>query len=207
MSRPKTFQFRPERVAYYEAAGWRAYYERDWFKLLRLVVALCQTQFQIPFPYSLLAAYYTTKASEAWAPVYHDIDEVRKYLLRFYQLARKYSGLSFDAAQVADLELKTWIAHRELAGKPDKHRFVASMIDLHCALFGLEPRQARESAQYRVLANNTVDTITSGNSTNLEASWAELQEYLRRAYVSISEELAFGPKHLSQGQPAARSSV
>jgi hypothetical protein len=27
--------FNPERIAYYEANGWRAYYDRKWLRLLR----------------------------------------------------------------------------------------------------------------------------------------------------------------------------
>ena len=73
----KTLQMNPERVAYAEANGWRAYYERDWLKVIRLIVALCQEQFHIPFPMSLLAAYYTTRASAAWVPDDHDVGKVQ----------------------------------------------------------------------------------------------------------------------------------
>ena len=46
----------PERVASFEAAGWKAYYDRKWLKMLCLIVLLCQEQFHIPFPMSLAAA-------------------------------------------------------------------------------------------------------------------------------------------------------
>ena len=49
---PKSFAFDPDRVAYFEANGWRAYYDRKWIRLLRLIVGLCQQQFRIPFPVS-----------------------------------------------------------------------------------------------------------------------------------------------------------
>jgi hypothetical protein len=201
----RQFEFNPERVARYEASGWRAYYDQDWFRLFQIVHALCQEEFHIPFPLSLVAAYHSIQASEAWAPIYHDTEEVRRQLERFYRLARRYSGLTFDPGQVAELELKTWVAHRELSGKPDKRRLISSMIELHSALFGLDPRQARESAQYRVLANTTVDLITNRTSSDPEADWAKLREYLRRAYVSISEELAFAPK--GQGSRTSNQSA
>src|SRR2546429_8953425 len=81
----KTFKLNPERVAYFEAAGWRAYYDHKWLKMLRLIVSLCQEQFRIPFPMSLLAGYYTTRASAAWVPVNHDEQKVLRYLEKFYQ--------------------------------------------------------------------------------------------------------------------------
>ncbi len=183
------FQFNPDRVAYFEAAGWRAYYDRNWLRLLNLIVSLCQEQFRIPFPVSLLAAYYVTRASVAWVPFDHDERVVQAYYEKFYRLARRYSGLTFDPAQVAALELKYNDIHRNLSGKPDKTEFVQTMTELHSAIFGLSPEQVRESAALRVLANNTVDLITSQTSTDVEGDWAKLEDYLRQCYRSIQRAL------------------
>jgi len=188
LSMPARIQSDPERVAHFEAAGWRAYYDRRWFKLLWLIVTLCQEQFHIPFPLSLLAAYYVTRASIAWVPLDHDEQKVRTFYERFYRLARRYSGLVFDPAEVGRLELEYNDIHRRLSGKPDKTEFIDTMIRLHSATFGLPPEKTRESAQLRVLANNTVDLITSHTSTDPEADWAKIEDYLRRCYQSIARE-------------------
>jgi len=185
-----TFRLNPERVAYAEANGWRAYYEHDWFKVLRLIVTLCQEQFHIPFPVSLQAGYYTTRASAAWVPEDHDLEKVRRYLRKFYSVARRYSGLQFDVERVADLELQYFDVHRRLVGQADKSEFILTMTELHSAIFGLTQEQARESAELRVKANNTVDLITSKRSTNEAADWAKLEEYLRQCYASIQCEQA-----------------
>ncbi len=42
-----TFSFDPDRVAYFEANGWRAYYDRKWLKMLRLLVGLCYHSIQV----------------------------------------------------------------------------------------------------------------------------------------------------------------
>ncbi|HEX2515122.1 MAG TPA: hypothetical protein VH257_10485, partial [Chloroflexota bacterium] len=183
--------FDPDRVAHFEAAGWRAYYERDWLRLLRLLVAMSQEQFRIPFPRSLLAAYYVTRAAAAWAPRDHDAHAVRRHYERFYRLARRYSGLTFDPARVASLELAYNDVHRRLSGRPDgeKGPFLRTMTDLHAALFGLSPARARESARLRVLANNVVDGITSRRSPDAAGDWARLEGYLRDCYRSIRAEL------------------
>lgn len=183
------FQFEPERVAYYEAYGWRAYYERKWFQVLRLIVGLCQQQFHIPFPMSLLAAYYTTRASAAWVPVDHDEQKVLSYLQKFYRVARRYSGLQFDPVQVAQLELQYFDVHRRLVGAEDKSEFVETMAQLHSAIFGLSPEAVRESAQWRVRATDIVDLITGKHSTDVEEDWAKLEEYLRRCYRSLQQAL------------------
>jgi hypothetical protein len=121
-----SFKLNPERVAYFEAAGWRAYYDQKWITMLRLIVGLCQEQFGIPFPLSLLVGYYTTRASAAWIPVDHDEQKVLRYLEKFYQLARRFSGLKFDPSRVAALELHYFDVHRRLTGKSEKDEFLHS---------------------------------------------------------------------------------
>lgn len=183
--------FNPERIAYYEANGWRAYYDRRWLRLLKLIVALTQEEFKIPFPVSILAAYYVTRASAAWVPVDHDERVVQAYYEKFYRLARRYSGLIFDPVQVAALELKYNDVHRSLAGKADKTEFIETMVELHSALFDISPDQALESAELRVKANNTVDLITSGASNNVEGDWERIETYLTRCYKSIERARAY----------------
>jgi hypothetical protein len=188
---PKMRQFNPARIAYYEANGWQAYYDHKWVRLLKLIISLAQEEFRIPFPLSLLAAYYVTRASAAWVPLDHDERVVQAYYEKFYRLARRYSGLSFDPAQVGALELKYNDVHRRLAGKPDKTEFVDTMVALHSALFEISPEQALESAELRVQANNTVDLITSGASRDIEGDWERIETYLIQCYQSIERARAF----------------
>ena len=46
----EAFRLDPDRVAYFEAEGWRAYYDRRWLRLIRLTVQLNEEQFRIPAP-------------------------------------------------------------------------------------------------------------------------------------------------------------
>ena len=186
------FTFDPDRVAALETVGWRAYYDRRWGLLLRQVVTMCQEQFHIPFPQSLVAAYHATRAAMAWAPVDHDLHAVETSYARFYRMARRYSGLSFDPEQVASLELEYNVVHRDLVGQSDKSRFVDTMTRLHSTVFGISPEQARESAEQRVLANTIVDRITSGVSSDANADWRLIETALRRCYRSIDRQLPRG---------------
>jgi|SRR5215467_2672992 len=182
-------QFKADQIAYFEANGWRAYYDRKWLKMLQLLVRLCQEQFHIPFPKSLLAAYYSMRASVAWVPVDHDEQKVQAFLEKFYRLARPYSGFNFDHERVAALELRYFAVHRQLVGEADKSEFIQVLTDLHSAIFGLSPERVRESAEWRVKAADTVDRITGKTSTDVEDDWAKLEEYLRSCYRSIQREL------------------
>jgi hypothetical protein len=179
-----------ERLAELEAGGWRAYYDRNWPLVVKLMVQLNQEQFHIPFPLSVVAAFHIARASVAWAPVDNKPDETRLHLLRFYRIARRWSELRFDPVRAADRELTYWIEHRRLVGDPDKSAFVDAMTALHAELFGLSPERMRESAEWRVRASNTVDLITGGTSVDPEADWAKLEQELRECYRSVNRELA-----------------
>jgi hypothetical protein len=179
----------PERLAELEAGGWRAYYDRNWPRVIKLMIELNQEQFHIPFPLSVVAAFHIARASLAWAPVENKPDETRRHLLRYYRVARRWSGFEFSAEKAAALEIGYWIEHRRLSGESDKTAFIEAMTALHSELFGLPLERVRESAEWRVRANNTVDLITSGTSTDPETDWANLEESLRRCYRSIDREL------------------
>ncbi len=182
-------QIHADRIAELEAGGWRAYYDRDWPRVIRLMVALNQEQFHIPFPLSVVAALHIARASVAWVPVDHDEAAVVVHLDRFYRMARRWSGLEFDPRRAADLEIGYWIEHRRLIGVDDKTPFVEAMAALHAELFSMPVEQMRDSAESRVRANNTVDGITSGTSVDPEGDWRKLEDELRDCYRSIDREL------------------
>jgi hypothetical protein len=186
---PTPFTLNPARIARYEAGGWKAYYDRKWPRLLTLIVSLCQEQFRIPFPVSILAAYDIVRASIAWVPVNHNLLVVQDYYTRFYLLAKRYSGLRFDPVEAGRLETQYNIDHRRLVSSPDKTEFIRTMTQLHCTIFGLNPDQAQPSAELRVQANNIVDRITSGFSTDIPADWLLIEDTLRRCYHSIADQL------------------
>ena len=185
----KLFEFNPDAVAFVEAAGWRAYYEHKWLKMLRLIMKLCQEEFHIPFPMSLLAAYHTIYASIAWVPVNHDERKVLRELEKFYRLARRYSGLIFDPTHVAALEFQYFDVHRRLVGQADKSELIQRLVSLHSAIFDLSGEQVRESAELRAKAADLVDMITGKTSTDVEGDWSRLEEDLRQCYRSIQREL------------------
>ena len=185
-----SFQLHPERIAELEAGGWRAYYDRNWPRVIKLMVQLNQEQFHIPFPLSVVAALHVARASAAWAPAVHDTQAVERHLARFYRMARRWSGLSFAPSRAAALELDYWFQHRRLVGNPDKTAFVEALAALHGELFGLPPEQVRESAEWRVEASNMVDTITDGTSADPEQDWQRLEEQLCSCYRSLQRALA-----------------
>jgi hypothetical protein len=179
----------PEQIAYCEKAGWEAYYDRDWPRAFGLMVRLIESQFHVPFPRSLLAALHVVRASIAFAPRDHDLGAALKHLERFYRVAARPNGDTFDPRRVAELELRYWEIHRELAESPelDKRPLVQSLADLHAALFGHTSAELWASAESRAAAAEAVDRITGHRSTDVAADWRHVEEYLRCAYRHVKE--------------------
>ena len=180
-------RFNPDVIAYYETAGWRAYYDRNWLRAFGLMVHLSESQFHIPFPRSFQAVYHVIRASVAFVPRAHDLDVVRRHLAQFYCIAAESNHGTFDPHAVADLELRYWVIHRELAATPhaDKRPLIECVAALHAALFGRASADLWESAVSRVAAANAVDQITSRRSLDPAADWVLVESNLRRAYQQV----------------------
>jgi len=179
----------PEMIAYYETAGWRAYYARDWLRVFGLMVLLIESQFHIPFPRSFLAALHIIRASIAFVPHDHNLDAVQGHLERFYRLAASANGDAFDPRRAAELELRYWVIHRELAEAPafDKRPLIESLAALHALLFARAPTEIWASAESRAAAAAAVDRITGRRSTDEAADWRRVEECLRRAYQQVKD--------------------
>ncbi|MEP7189659.1 MAG: hypothetical protein ABI901_10770 [Roseiflexaceae bacterium] len=183
--------FDPNAIAYYETEGWRAYYDRNWLRAFGLMVHLSDSQFHIPFPRSFLAVYHIIRASVVFVPRDHDLNVVRQHLVRFYCIAADANRGAFDPHTVADLELRYWEIHRELAAMPDSNKdsLLERVAALHAALFGRTPAELWASAVSRVAAANAVDQITSRRSSDPAADWELVESSLRRAYQQVKSAI------------------
>jgi hypothetical protein len=185
--------FDADRVAFLEKAGWEAYYDRDWPRVLTLMVQMNRTQFCMSWLDATLAALDIVRAAAAFAPVDNDIAAATQHLTRFYARARTSAGLQTDAATLAALEMDYWIIHRELAvarkAAPGHAGDIEPMVDaletLHAALFAAPPAAIRRSAELRAQAAATVDRITGDYADDVAADWQAIEQLLREAYRAV----------------------
>lgn len=191
---PSPADFDPDQVAYYEKAGWEAYYDRNWPRAFTLLVRLNRAQFRMGWLDALLAALDTVRASIAFAPLHaNDVPKATQFIERFYARARRSLGLKTDAATLATLEMDYWVVHRRLAiaraQDPQTggiEPMIESLTRLHAALFEVDESRVRASAGYRALAAEAVDLITSHRSTDVAGDWRRVEAYLRQAYGAIA---------------------
>jgi len=191
--------FDPDRIARLETESWRAYYDRAWLKMARVLVTLHREQFGLSRWRALLVTLRSSRAAIAFAPLQdNDPDKARRLLVPYYREVRRALGSAAGAATLAEREIDYWIVHRQLAiarkanpaaSDPDALDDIQPMVDafarLHAALFNSTPEEMRASAEYRALAAKAVDRITGGYSDDIPADWARTEDYLRRAYRAV----------------------
>jgi len=190
---PQDPRLDPDRVAYFESAGWRAYYDRNWPRVFWLMVRLNREAFRMSLPTALAASVDIVRASIAFAPIDNDVPAATADLRRFYDKARRSAGLRADAQTLAVLEMDYWVVHRKLAQERkqapnhtgDIEPMVASLAKLHAALFDATPEAIRRSAELRAQAAVTVDRITGGYSTDVAADWRQVEAHLLEAYRAL----------------------
>lgn len=184
----------PDRVAFFEKAGWEAYYDRKWLRVLRLIVQLNREEFGMSLPTAIAASVDVVRASLAFAPVDNDVPAATRHLRRYYKKAQRSTGFRADAKALAALEMDYWVVHRRLAVErrlaPDHTGDIEPMVEslarLHGALFDAPPEAIRRSAECRAQAAQAVDRITGGYSTDVAGDWQRVEEHLREAYRALS---------------------
>ncbi len=194
---PTDFRFDPDKVAYYEKAGWEAYYDRKWLRAFRLMVQINREQFAMSLPLALAAALDVVQASIAFAPIDNDVAKAQRFITRFYAKAARRIRFKADPKTVAALEMDYWVVHRRLAvarGQDPTNDNLAPLITslntLHTVLFDAPAPAIRASAEARALAAEAVDRITGKRSANIAADWQLVEEHLQRAYRAVQPKPA-----------------
>lgn len=184
--------FDPNKVAYYEKAGWEAYYDKNWLRAFGLMVGLMRAQFKMGWGTAVLAAIDTVRASVAFAPMDNDVPKATHHIQKFYEKACRSLSIKASAQELAALEIEYWVVHRQLALRRiqnhDDHNIepmTQSLANLHAALFNSTPEKMWQSAEFRALAAKAVDRITGKYSTNVTADWQEVETYLQQAYQAV----------------------
>lgn len=183
-------RFEADAVAYYEKAGWEAYYAHAWVRAFRLLVGLNRAEFGMSWLQAVAGALDVVQASRAFAPLEgNNVPLATRYLARFYARARRSLGLTTPPTRLAELEMNYWVVHRELAIRRQRDRqdddrapLVRALATLHAALFDVDEETALDSAASRALAAVAVDRITGGYSEDVAADWRAVERQLQQAY-------------------------
>src|SRR3954466_6642758 len=102
--RSSIWRFDPVAIGRAECDVWVGYYRHEWGLVLRSAVVMVREGFAMPWPRTLLGAWYVLRANQLWAPYPdNDPDGARAVMRRFYALARDQRP-DVDPARAAELE-------------------------------------------------------------------------------------------------------
>ena len=179
--------FDPNLVARYEVAIWRVERGRSGtFAVARAAASHAREQFRVPFLKSLFAGLRVARARRALRAPPYDLPAVWRLYDGYYRLAADCSGLLFDPAVVANLEVRYQDTHRRLAASDDKSPLLQALIELHMALFRVPEGLARGSAQWRLKALSAADVIGGDK----RGDWKPVEADLHRCYRAIQALMA-----------------
>lgn len=195
---------RADRIAHIETELWEAYYNRQWLREFRLLVAMHREFFGMKGLTAVAAGYDAARAAIAFAPVEgNDVPKARRFLLRYYEKVRRALDCEATAADLAGRELDYWVVHRQVAsrrltevnaGRPvddpaleEIEPVVQAFARLHAGLFNSTEEAMRESAVHRARATAVVDRISGRYSPDIAGDWLRVEELLRLAYRAIEE--------------------
>lgn len=193
---------RADRIAHIETELWEAYYNRQWLREFRLLVAMHREFFGMGGLTAVAASYDAARAAIAFAPVEgNDIPKARRFLLRYYEKVRRALDCEASAADLAERELDYWIIHRQVASRrlaevnagrsvddPDLDEIApvtAAFARLHAGLFNSTEGAMHQSAVHRAQATAVVDRISGRYSPDVLGDWTRVEAYLRLAYRAI----------------------
>lgn len=195
---------RADRIARIETELWEAYYQREWLREFRLLIAMHREFMGMSLPAAVAASYLAARAAIAFAPLdASDLEGAHRYLARYYQHVRRALGCTAGAVDLADRELHYWVVHRAVArrrlaevaaGRPVDDPPLAEIApvsdafaSLHAGLFNSTPQVMRDSGIYRAQAAAIVDRISGRYSPDVAGDWQRVEEHLRLAYRAIEE--------------------
>lgn len=182
-------RFDPIKLAHYETVNWVAYYQKQWFVLLRASIGMVREAFSLNLPQAMYVAYLVARAEIAAAPFPdNDIPTAEAYMRRVYQYIKDKHKLDYDVTDAAKREVRWWIVHRELFNNDDKQPLVEALYELNI-LYGAEPVGAREAAEHRTQAMVYSDEWIKQGKLSDSSLIAQEQMELEKCYVALKRAI------------------
>jgi hypothetical protein len=195
----------PVRLGGHECDAWVAYYRRDWRLVLASAVGMVREGFGMPWPRTLLGAWYVLRANQVWAPFpVNDPAKACRLMARFYRLVIGAHGLDIEAEEAARLEVDWWREHRILQRvrtDDDEGALVEALTRLYAYVYGGPADVLRQAAHHRALAMRVSDEwVADGCRPNDPRVPAERAE-LVRSYTSLLRAVSSPSTEMTERHP------
>ena len=146
---PALESFDPVRVGTIEQEAWAAYYQREWARLLQLMLDMIQGQFGLSPAQALEAPYFTTQAQVVWADRGARGGEA-EYLMRhsMRSCASKRSASRRGPGR-QPRSPNWWAVHRNRDQYPDSSALAQALADLYAEVYRPPAAAALPAGEHR----------------------------------------------------------
>jgi hypothetical protein len=183
-------KFDPRKIAHYEKENYVAYYQKDWFKLLRVSIGLVKETFRLSLWQSIYGAYLIARAEIAFAPFpENDIPLAEAYMRRFYRMVKNVHHEEFNVEQIAKLEVRWWIVHRKLFGNSENQELADAVADLYIEAYRGGSPLLKAAAQERALGMLYSDLWVNGGKLKESPFLAKEEDALYKSYELLKEAI------------------
>jgi hypothetical protein len=192
--RSSMWRFDPVAIGRAECDAWVGYYRHEWGLVLRSAVVMVREGFAMPWPRTLLGAWYVLRANQLWAPYPdNDPDGARAVMRRFYALVARDQRPDVDTAHAAELEVAWWREHRVLQRERtdgDETELVRALREVYAYVYGVPEADVERAARARALAMRVSDAWVDAGCDPRDDRLHEERRLLVESYTRLLDAVA-----------------
>ncbi len=179
--------FDPVKVAQYEKDSWVAYYRRQWFQLLRLLIGLVRSTYGLSLWQAVRVGIPMTRAQMAFAPQDNDVPAAIEYMRQFFAFIKKTHGEDFDPDEAALAEVSWWVVHRKHFGHSDDPEVTEAVACAYAAAYRVDPSIMHDAAYHRALAMVYSDAWVLSERDPNDPRLRQEEEELIQSYTALKQ--------------------
>jgi len=171
--------FHPKEMARLETQMWRCYYAHNYAGLGWCLYRTCRDEYGFSPADSVRLMIFAARAARFFQDSRNQTESSRALpdLEHYYALIQGRSGMTFNVARAADLELRWWQARRQFATTEEYGRTVAELMG---EIYQRQNADLQQAGQLRAQAMAYRDKRGNGKMTN--ADWRHVRAQLSEAY-------------------------
>jgi len=171
--------FHPTEMARLETQMWRCYYARSYAGLGWYLYRTCRDEYGFSPADSVRLMALAARAAKLFQDSRNETESSRALpdLERYYALIQRRSGMTFNVARAAELELRWWQMRRRLATPEEYGRTIAELMG---EIYQRQNADLQQAGQLRATAMAFCDK--QGHGKMRDADWQQVETQLSEAY-------------------------
>jgi hypothetical protein len=182
--------FDPVKVAHFEKEAWVAYYQRKWFRLLRLLIGLVRSTYGLSPLQAMRAGIPLTRAQMAFAPQDNDVPKAIEHMRQFFAFIKRHHHEDFDPDEAALAEVCWWVVHRKFFDHSDNPEVAEAVACAYTAAYRLDPARVREAAIHRAQAMVYSDAWVLSERDPNDPRLQQEEEELIKSYTALKKAVS-----------------